>query len=52
MLIELRAKNCFSFSEKIVFSAKADMRNKNFVIYLIPWEQRRLQHWQVILLKE
>ena len=31
MLIELRAKNCFSFSEKIVFSAKADMRNKKFV---------------------
>lgn len=31
MLIELRAKNCFSFSEKVVFSAKADMRNKKFV---------------------
>ena len=31
MLIELRAKNCFSFSEKITFSAKADMRNKKFV---------------------
>ena len=30
MLIELRAKNCFSFSEKITFSAKADMRNKKF----------------------
>ena len=31
MLIELRANNCFSFSEKITFSAKADMRNKKFV---------------------
>ena len=31
MLIELRAKNCFSFLEEIVFSAKADMRNKKFV---------------------
>ena len=30
MLIELRARNCFSFSEKITFSAKADMRNKKF----------------------
>lgn len=30
MLIELRAKNCFSFSEEIVFSTKADMRNKKF----------------------
>lgn len=30
MLIELRAKNCFPFSEKITFSAKADMRNKKF----------------------
>lgn len=30
MLIELRVKNCFSFFEKIVFSAKADMRNKKF----------------------
>ena len=30
MLKELRVKNCFSFSEKIVFSAKADMRNKKF----------------------
>lgn len=30
MLIELRAKNCFSFSEEIIFSAKADMRNKKF----------------------
>lgn len=30
MLIEIRANNCFSFSEEIVFSAKADMRNKKF----------------------
>lgn len=30
MLMELRAKNCFSFSEEIIFSAKADMRNKKF----------------------
>lgn len=30
MLIELRVKNCFSFSEEIVFSMKADMRNKKF----------------------
>lgn len=31
MLMELRAKNCFSFSEEIVFSMEADMRNKKFV---------------------
>lgn len=30
MLIELRAKNCFSFSDEIRFSMKADMRNKKF----------------------
>lgn len=30
MLIELRVKNCFSFSEEIIFSTKADMRNKKF----------------------
>lgn len=30
MLIELRAKNCFSFSDQIIFSTKADMRNKKF----------------------
>ena len=30
MLIEIRANNCFSFSEEIVFSMKADMRNKKF----------------------
>ena len=30
MIIELRAKNCFSFEEQIVFSMKADMRNKKF----------------------
>lgn len=30
MIIELRIKNCFSFEEQIVFSMKADMRNKKF----------------------
>ena len=30
MIIELRAKNCFSFEEQIIFSMKADMRNKKF----------------------
>ena len=30
MIIELRAKNCFSFENTIVFSMKADMRNKKF----------------------
>ena len=30
MLIELRAKHCFSFSDEIRFSTKADMRNKKF----------------------
>lgn len=30
MLIELRVKNCFSFSDQIIFSTKADMRNKKF----------------------
>ena len=30
MLIELSAKNCFSFSDEIRFSTKADMRNKKF----------------------
>lgn len=30
MLIELRAKNCFLFSDEIRFSTKADMRNKKF----------------------
>ena len=30
MIVEIRAKNCFSFSEPIVFSMKADMRNKKF----------------------
>ena len=30
MIIEIRAKNCFSFEEQIVFSMKADMRNKKF----------------------
>lgn len=30
MFIELRAQNCFSFSEEIKFSAEADMRSKKF----------------------
>lgn len=30
MIIELRAQNCFAFSEKIVFTMMADMRNKKF----------------------
>ena len=30
MLIELRAKNCFSFNKQISFSLEADMRNKRF----------------------
>lgn len=30
MLIELRAKNCFSFLDEIIFSTKADMRSKKF----------------------
>lgn len=30
MIVELRAKNCFVFSNEIVFSLKADMRNKKF----------------------
>ncbi len=30
MIIELRAKNCFAFDEQIVFSMKADMRNRKF----------------------
>lgn len=30
MIIEIRARNCFSFEEQIVFSMKADMRNKKF----------------------
>ena len=28
MITEIRAKNCFSFEEQVVFSMKADMRNK------------------------
>jgi len=30
MIIEVRAKNCFSFEDQIEFSMKADMRNKKF----------------------
>ena len=30
MIIEIRAKNCFVFEDLIIFSMKADMRNKKF----------------------
>ncbi len=30
MITEVRAKNCFSFDKKVVFSLKADMRSKKF----------------------
>ncbi|MBS4901640.1 MAG: ATP-binding protein [Coprobacillus sp.] len=30
MIIEVRAKNCYAFENEIVFSMKADMRNKKF----------------------
>lgn len=30
MILEIRAKNCYSFEEQIAFSMKADMRNKKF----------------------
>ena len=30
MIIEIKAKNCFVFDEQIIFSMKADMRNKKF----------------------
>ena len=30
MIIEIRARNCFVFDEQIIFSMKADMRNKKF----------------------
>lgn len=30
MIIEVRAKNCFVFEDEIIFSMKADMRNKKF----------------------
>lgn len=30
MIIEFRAENCFAFDEEILFSMKADMRNKKF----------------------
>jgi len=31
MIIEIRAKNCYAFRDEIIFSMKADMRNKKFV---------------------
>ncbi len=30
MIIEIRVKNCFAFKNQVVFSMKADMRNKKF----------------------
>lgn len=30
MIIEIKAENCFAFDEEILFSMKADMRNKKF----------------------
>ena len=30
MIIEVRAKNCYAFEDEIIFSMKADMRNKKF----------------------
>lgn len=30
MIIDLSAKNCYSFEDTIIFSMKADMRNKKF----------------------
>ena len=30
MILEIRVKNCFAFNEQIMFSMKADMRNKKF----------------------
>ena len=30
MIIEVRAKNCYAFEDDIIFSMKADMRNKKF----------------------
>lgn len=30
MIIEIRAKNCYAFEDEIIFSMKADMRNKKF----------------------
>mgnify|MGYP003322440639 CR=1 FL=1 len=40
MIIELRIKNCFSFSEPIIFSMKADMRSKRFPTNLININQQ------------
>lgn len=30
MIIEIRARNCYAFKDEIIFSMKADMRNKKF----------------------
>ena len=42
MIIELRIKNCFSFSDQVVFSMKADMRSKRFVTNLINVNQQNI----------
>ena len=42
MIIELRIKNCFSFSEQVVFSMKADMRSKRFATNLINVNQQNI----------
>lgn len=42
MIIELRIKNCFSFSEQVVFSMKADMRSKRFASNLININQQNI----------
>lgn len=42
MIIELRIKNCFSFSEQVAFSMKADMRSKRFATNLINVNQQNI----------
>ena len=42
MIIELRIKNCFSFSEQVVFSMKADMRSRRFPTNLINVDQQNI----------
>lgn len=42
MIIELRIKNCFSFSEQVVFSMKADMRSRRFATNLINVNQQNI----------
>lgn len=42
MIVELRIKNCFSFSEQVTFSMKADMRSKRFASNLINVNKQNL----------